>query len=152
MEDLSLHILDVAENSIRAAATRIEIRIVEDTIENRLTVEIKDNGKGMDEAMLKQALDPFFTTCTTRRMGLGLPLLAQAARESDGHIEVASQPQQGTSVKASFRYDHPDRKPIGNIRETLQTLLVGHPDIDFLFEHTQDGTTTHFDTRETGVR
>ena len=152
MEDLSLHILDIAENSIAAEAKRIEIRIEEDQDRDLLTVEIKDDGKGMDEQMLRKALDPFFTTRITRRVGLGLPLLAQASRESGGAFEVDSKPNEGTRVKASFQHRHPDRKPIGNMQQTIGTLLVGHPEIDLLFEHTKDGTTYHFDTRETGTK
>ncbi len=152
MEDLSLHILDIAENSIAAEATRIEIRIEEDQEKDLLTVEIKDDGKGMDKQMLSKALDPFFTTRTTRRVGLGLPLLAQASRESGGAFEVDSRPNQGTIVRATFQYNHPDRKPIGDIHQTIQTLLLGHPEIDLLFEHAKDGTTYHFDTRETGKK
>jgi signal transduction histidine kinase len=104
MEDLSLHILDVAENSISSSAGRIEIRINEDAENDVLTIEIKDDGKGMDEQTLQKALDPFFTTRTTRRVGLGLPLLAQAARETDGKIELHSSPGQGTTVRATFCY------------------------------------------------
>lgn len=152
MEDLSLHILDIAENSIAAQARKIEIRIEEDQEKDLLTVEISDDGKGMDEQMLTKALDPFFTTRTTRRVGLGLALLAQASRESDGTIEIDSKPHRGTTVKAAFQYHHPDRKPIGNMQETIQTLVIGHPEIEVLFEHTKDGTTYHFDTRETGEK
>ncbi len=152
MEDLSLHILDIAENSIAAEAKRIEIRIEEDQAKDLLTVEINDDGKGMDEQTLRKALDPFFTTRTTRRVGLGLPLLAQASKESDGTIEINSTPHGGTTVKAVFRYHHLDRKPLGNIHETIRTLVVGHPEIEFLFEHTKDGATYSFDTRETGTQ
>jgi signal transduction histidine kinase len=123
--------------------------VAEDPAKDLLTVEISDDGKGMDEQTLKQAMDPFFTTRTTRRVGLGLPLLAQASRESDGNIEVDSKPGQGTRVKATFGYHHLDRKPIGDIQETIQTLMVGHPEIHLLFEHTTDGSTYRFDTRET---
>ena len=149
MEDLSLHILDIAENSITASAKRIEIRIDEDQAKDLLTIEIKDDGKGMDEQTLKKVLDPFFTTRTTRRVGLGLSLLAQAARESDGKIELDSKPGGGTTIRASFRYSHLDRKPMGDIDETLQTLVVGHPGIDFLYEHKKDNSIYRFDTRET---
>ncbi|MHC4520617.1 MAG: ATP-binding protein [Planctomycetota bacterium] len=152
MEDLSLHILDIAENSIAAEAKRIEVRIEEDQVKDLLTIEIKDDGRGMDEETLRRVLDPFFTTRTTRRVGLGLPLLAQASRESDGTIEIDSNPGQGTAVKATFRYRHLDRKPLGNIHETIQTLVAGHPEIDFLFEHTRDGSRYSFDTREIGKR
>jgi signal transduction histidine kinase len=149
MEDLSLHILDIAENSITASAKRIEIRIDEDQAKDLLTIEIKDDGKGMDEQTLKKVLDPFFTTRTTRRVGLGLSLLAQAARESDGKIELDSRPGGGTTIRASFRYSHPDCKPMGDIDETLRTLVVGHPEIDFLYEHKKNNSVYRFDTRET---
>ena len=148
MEDLSLHILDVAENSISGSAKRIEIRINEDPEKDVLTIEIKDDGDGMDEQTLNKALDPFFTTRTTRRVGLGLPLLAQAARETNGKIELHSRPGQGTTVKAAFSYSHPDRKPMGDIHETIRTLVMGHPEIDFLYEHTKNGSLYRFDTRE----
>ncbi len=148
MEDLSLHILDVAENSISGSAKRIEIRIDEDTEKDVLTIEIKDDGKGMDKQMLEKALDPFFTTRTTRRVGLGLPMLAQAARETEGKIELDSNPGRGTTVKATFRYSHPDRKPMGDIHETIRTLVMGHPEIDFLYEHKKNGSVYRFDTRE----
>ena len=148
MEDLSLHILDVAENSISGLAGRIEIRIDEDPENDVLTIEIKDDGKGMDERMLQKALDPFFTTRTTRRVGLGLPMLAQAARETEGKIELDSRPGGGTTVKATFSYSHPDRKPMGDIHETIRTLVMGHPEIDFLYEHKKNGSVYRFDTRE----
>jgi signal transduction histidine kinase len=149
MEDLSLHILDIAENSISASAKRIEIRIDEDQAKDLLTIEIKDDGKGMDEQTLKKVLDPFFTTRTTRRVGLGLSLLAQAARETDGNLELDSRNGEGTTVRATFSFSHPDRKPMGDIEETIRTLVVGHPEIDFLYEYKKNDSIYHFDTRET---
>lgn len=149
MEDLSLHILDIAENSIASSAGRIEIRIEEDTGRDVLTIEIKDDGKGMDEQTLQKTLDPFFTTRTTRRVGLGLPLLAQAARQTDGKIELDSKPGQGTTVKATFSLSHLDRQPMGDMQETIRTLVAGHPEIDFLYEHKTNDSIYHFDTRET---
>jgi signal transduction histidine kinase len=149
MEDLSLHILDIAENSIASSARRIEIRIEEDPGSDLLAIEIKDDGKGMDEQTLQKALDPFFTTRTTRRVGLGLPLLAQAARQTDGKIELASKPGQGTTIKATFSLSHLDRQPLGDIQETIRTLVAGHPEIDFLYEYKTNDSIYHFDTRET---
>jgi signal transduction histidine kinase len=157
MEDLSLHILDIAENSISGSAKRIEIRIEEDPGSDVLTIEIKDDGKGMDEQTLQKALDPFFTTRpvlsaaegTRRRVGLGLPLLAQAARQTDGKIELDSKPGQGTTVKATFSLSHLDRQPVGDIQETIRTLVAGHPEIDFLYEHKTNDSIYRFDTRET---
>jgi len=148
MEDLSLHILDIVENSIAATARRIEIRIDEDQARDLVTIEIKDDGKGMDEQTLKKALDPFFTTRTTRRVGLGLSLLAQAARDSEGTFDLSSEPGKGTKVNATFRLSHPDCKPIGDISQTMQVLVTSHPEIDFLYEHKSDSSTYHFDTRE----
>jgi len=150
MEDLSLHILDIAENSISASAKRIEIRIDEDQAKDLLTIEIKDDGKGMNEHALQKALDPFFTTRKTRKVGLGLSFLAQAAKESGGKIKLNSKPHEGTTVKATFRLSHPDCKPMGDINETIRTLVVAHPEIDFIYEHQKDNSIYRFDTRETG--
>ena len=138
MEDLSLHILDIAENALSASASRITISLIEDTHQDLLTLEIQDNGKGMDAAALHQALDPFYTTRTTRRVGLGLPLLAQAAQQCEGSLEIDSEPGKGTTVKAVFRMSHPDMKPFGDVSETLRTIVMGHPDLDLQFEYIKD--------------
>ena len=148
MEDLSLHILDIAENCITAEAGRIEIRIVEDTGKNIMTLEITDNGKGMDRELLENATDPFYTTRTTRRVGLGIPLLAQSARECNGDIIVKSRKGNGTSIKASFQYDHIDRKPLGNIGQTMIILIMSNPEIDFLYEHRKNDNSYTLDTAE----
>jgi len=138
MEDLSLHILDIVENSIAASASRVEILIVEDTQQDRLSLEIRDNGKGMDAQTQERALDPFFTTGTTRRVGLGLPLLVQAARQSGGTCQIDSRTGQGTTVKAVFQLSHPDRKPLGDVLQTLRTILWGRPELDLEYEHRRD--------------
>jgi len=148
MEDLSLHILDIVENSIAAMAGRIEIRIDENRANDLVTIEIKDDGNGMDEQALKKALDPFFTTRKTRRVGLGLSLLARAARDSEGTFDLSSSPGEGTTVKATFRLSHPDCKPMGDIGQTIQVLVVSHPEIGFLYEHKNENSTYRFDTRE----
>ena len=148
MEDISLHILDIVENSIVAKAKRIEIKVIEEIEENLFIVEIEDDGEGMDEATLKKVLDPFFTTRTTRKVGLGVPMLAQSAKESGGNIEISSQVGKGTKVKAAFRYDHPDRRPLGNMKETLMTLISSHPEIDFVYEHRKGEEVLRLDTRD----
>lgn len=148
MEDLSLHVLDIAENAIRALAKRVEIMIVEDKGNDLLTLEIKDDGRGMDEKMRKKVLDPFFTTRTTRRIGLGLPLLAQSARESGGDMELKSRLGEGTKVKATFRYSHPDRKPLGDMAQTMLTLIAGNPQVDFIYEHREGDAVYRLDSRE----
>ena len=152
MEDLSLHILDIAENSIAAAARTIEIMIDEDRDKDLLTIEIKDDGKGMHQNTLKKALDPFFTTRKTRRVGLGLSFLSQAAEERGGKMELKSIPNEGTTTKATFRLSHPDCKPMGDINETIRTLIMSHPEINFVFEHRKDNSIYRFDTRETGEK
>lgn len=152
MEDLSLHVLDIAENSIGAKASRIEIKVVEDIGRDLLMIEIEDNGQGMDEESIKRVLDPFFTTRTTRKVGLGLPLLSQAARESGGDFEIESKVGRGTRVKATFGYSHIDRKPLGNMEATLTTLIAGNPNIDFIYKHKKDGLEYRLDTKEIRAR
>jgi len=147
MEDLSLHILDIVENSIAAAAKKIEIKIDEDEAKDLLTIEISDDGKGMDEQTLKKALDPFFTTRKTRRVGLGLSLLAQAAKDSGGTFDLSSVPGEGTTVRATFRLSHPDCKPMGDIEETLRVLATA-PGVGFLCEYKRNDSIYRFDTRE----
>ncbi len=139
MEDFSLHVLDVAENALAAGANRIEIRIFEESKEGLLKIEIKDNGSGMDEQMVNQVLDPFYTTKDGKRVGLGLPLLAQAAKEAGGDMEISSAPDEGTLIRARFQLGHPDLKPLGEMLETMATLACAHPKVQLIFEHKQDG-------------
>jgi anti-sigma regulatory factor (Ser/Thr protein kinase) len=148
MEDLSLHILDIAENSIAAQARNIEIKIEEDKEKNLLSLEIVDDGKGMDEEMLKKALDPFFTTKKTRRFGFGLSLLAEAAKAARGHFTIDSKPKRGTKVKATFQANHIDIKPLGDIPQTLVTLIISHPEVDILYSHKVDRSEYSLDTKE----
>lgn len=148
MKDLSLHILDIVENSIRAQARRVEISVVENEEKDLLALEIKDDGKGMAQETLNQAPQPFFTTKEDKRIGMGLALLAQATREADGEFEISSTPGVGTRIKATFRYSHPDRKPLGDIPVTLETLIAGNPGVDFLYEHRRGAQVTRLDTRE----
>jgi len=148
MKDLSLHILDIVENSIRAQATRVEISVEEDEQRDVLTLKIEDNGKGMEQEMASRVAQPFFTTKPGRRIGMGLALLAQATKEANGELEISSMPGGGTRIKATFRYSHPDRKPLGDIRVTLETLIAGNPNVDFIYEHRKGGELTRLDTRE----
>jgi anti-sigma regulatory factor (Ser/Thr protein kinase) len=144
VEDLSLHILDVVENAVAANASRVEVTVVEEPGKDRLEIEIKDDGIGMDEEIRQKALDPFFTTRTTRKVGLGLPFLAQAAQEAGGTLEIESSPGDGTTVRATFQYSHIDRKPLGNMVETMTTLFIGNPDIDFRYTHVNGGKSYTF--------
>jgi len=140
LEDISLHILDIVENSIAVSASRVEVTICEDIEKDLLTIEIKDNGSGMSEETLKKVLDPFFTTKSVRKVGLGLPLLAQAAKESGGDIKIDSKVGEGTRVRATFQYSHPDRKPLGNIAETMKILKVTNPNIEFVYKYEKTGS------------
>lgn len=139
MEDLSLHILDIAENAIAARAKRIEISVVEEPREDRLTIEIRDDGIGMDEEVSQKAVDPFFTTRSSRRVGLGLSFMAQAAQEAGGSLRIESELGKGTKVTASFQYHHIDRKPLGSMVETVMTLLIGNPELEIFYTHKKEG-------------
>ena len=148
MEDLSLHILDIVENSVAAQASAIEIRLSEDKKKDVLSVEVIDNGIGMDEETQKRALNPFFTTKKVRRFGLGLSLLSESAKAANGHLSIRSKKGKGTRIKADFQYSHIDRKPLGNIGQTIITLVIGNPDIDIIYIHKKDGHKYVFDTRK----
>lgn len=148
MEDISLHILDIAENSVSASATFIRISIADEPDKDLFIVTIEDNGKGMDAVFVRNVLDPFCTTRTVRNIGLGLPFLAQAARETGGDIHIQSVVGQGTIVRADFRPSHIDMKPLGNITDTIVTLIAGNPRTDFLFSYERSGKSYILDTRE----
>jgi signal transduction histidine kinase len=148
VQDLSLHILDIVQNSIRADARRVEIRLTEDQENDLLTVEIIDDGKGMDPRTLRRAVDPFFTGKPGRRFGLGLAMFRQATREAEGSFEISSTPAAGTSLTATFRLSHPDCKPVGDMAATLEALVAAHPGVEFGYDYTAGDQVIHFDTRE----
>jgi anti-sigma regulatory factor (Ser/Thr protein kinase) len=146
--ELSLHILDVVENSTRAGAKTVNITIIEDTIRDILSLEILDNGSGMSEDVLKKAMDPFFTTKTVRNVGLGLPMLAQAAERTEGKFIIESKGGEGTRVAAEFKLSHIDRQPLGDIASTLVTLIAGNANIDFIYHHQHNDREYILDTRD----
>jgi sensor histidine kinase YesM len=148
MRELSLHILDVVENGIAAGGDCIWIKVDEARIRDRLTIVIRDNGRGMPAAKLENIDDPFITSRTTRRVGLGLSLLAAAARRCEGTLRVDSEPGKGTEVEATFRYNHIDRAPLGDMAATVGTLIIGNPGIDFIYAHRIDDRDFFLDTRE----
>jgi hypothetical protein len=152
MQDISLHILDIAENSVAARASKIEIRLTEDKKRDLLSVEVIDNGMGMDEETRRRALDPFFTSKKVRRFGLGLSLLAESARAANGRLSIASHKGKGTKIRADFQHSHIDRKPLGDLGQTLITLVMGNPEIDFVYVHKKDGRAFRFDTRRMRAR
>jgi signal transduction histidine kinase len=135
MEDISLHILDIAENSLRANSRNIRIEIVEDKKNDVLTVMIKDDGDGMDMETLKRADDPFFTTKKGKRIGLGLSLLRQSAEEGGGRLTIDSKKGKGTKICATFKLSNIDTLPLGNIEETINVLRKTNPKVNFIFEY-----------------
>lgn len=128
MRDLSLHILDILQNSIAAKSKTIRINII--AVKDILAIEILDDGIGMDEGFLKQVTDPFTTTRTTRKVGLGIPLLKLSAEMAAGEFNIMSTKGVGTSVKASFKISNVDRLPLGDIAQTVISVIVSYPDID----------------------
>ncbi len=135
MRELSLHILDIAQNSIVAEADEIRIAIIEDYINDRLAICIKDDGRGMDQETVKKVIDPFYTTRTTRKVGLGIPMFKQAAELCEGSFSITSSPGVGTDIVAEFRYSHIDRMPLGNMSDTLITIINSSAKIDLMYTH-----------------
>ncbi|HIJ20962.1 MAG TPA: sensor histidine kinase [Deltaproteobacteria bacterium] len=147
MEDLSLHILDIVENATAADASLIFIGVEEDLGKDLLRITVKDNGRGMGPDMLEKVRDPFITTRTTRKVGLGLSLLEQSARECGGELVIHSKPGEGTEVTATFQRSHIDRKPMGDMGATLVALIAGNPHVDFLYTSDLEGEEVELDTR-----
>jgi hypothetical protein len=148
MKDLSLHILDIVQNSVAAGASLIEIKIVENPVDDKYELMIKDNGKGMNSDTLQKATDPFFTSRTTRNVGLGLPLLKQNAERTGGKFELHSTPGEGTLVEAVFGFKHIDRLPLGDIGGVVAILASANPLLDFTYTHQTADDVYSFDTRE----
>ncbi len=149
MEELSLNILDIAMNSVAAGAENISILIDEDE-EGIRTLTISDDGKGMSEEFLKNVTDPFTTSRTTRKVGLGLPFLKLAAEQSGGTLNIASSQGEdhGTTVTATFDTKNIDCPPLGDVASTIVTLIQGSPEKDFLFRHTSPGREVSLSTKE----
>lgn len=142
MKTISDHILDILQNSVRAGATLIEIIVCEDKTSDIYAVEINDNGRGMNPEEVKRASDPFFTTRTTRKVGLGLPLLKQNVQLAGGSLTIKSVLGQGTRVRAEFGLTHIDRPSMGDITGVFVLTAIGHPEVSFSYEHTTE--TGHF--------
>jgi len=148
MKEISLHIMDIVQNSISAEAYLIEVYMDISHDDDRLTLVISDNGKGMDREMLEGVTSPFVTTRTTRRVGLGIPLLAAGAQATGGNFKIESTPGEGTRVEAVYVLNNIDRPPIGDFAGTMHTLIVCNPDIDFKVGFTVDSKESSLDTRE----
>lgn len=145
--------MDVVQNSISAAASLITVKLEENKATGRLTIAISDNGCGMTPEQLKNVQSPFFTTRTTRSVGLGVPLFKMASEMTGGSFNITSKLGEGTTTTAEFVYNHIDMTPVGDINETVLLLVYSNPDIDFVYEKSvtgEDGTANSFelDTRE----
>ena len=147
MRELSLNVLDITQNSVSAGASLIEIEIRQSTEKNELLIGIYDNGKGMTKEQLEAVRDPFFTTRTTRKVGMGIPLFKMAAEMTGGQLDIESKVGVGTRVKALFKTDHLDFVPIGDMTSTMVTLITMNEHIDFLYTRSLDGRSFTLDTK-----
>ena len=147
MEEISLHILDIAENSLRAGAKRIEILANRDSAQDLLQILVIDNGRGMDTETLARVRNPFFTT-KHKRTGLGIPLLAQAAEQAGGNLTIDSAAGRGTRLTVTFQWSHIDRPMVGAMADTLMTIIAGHPELDMVYEERDDENVFRLDTAE----
>jgi len=138
LKELSLHILDIAENSVNAGASKVEITVLENINKDKLTIIIKDDGKGMDAETVKRVTDPFITSRTTRKVGLGLPFLKAAAEACQGSLRIHSQPGEGTQIEVNFQRSHIDRMPLGDLQTTFLNLLIGYPRVHWIFNYQVD--------------
>jgi hypothetical protein len=147
--DISLHLLDLMQNSAHAEATRVSVRVLEDRERDTLTIAVEDNGKGMDEDEMRLALDPFYTTQRGKKVGLGLPFAVQAARMSGGDVRIESTPVSGTKIEITFSLSHVDRQPLGDIPATLVAFMAGNPEIEVALQYS--GPEGAFSTASTGL-
>ncbi len=148
MRELSLNVMDVAQNSVRAEATLVRISVTESDKDDRLTIEIADDGCGMTQEQVQQVIDPFFTTRTTRKVGLGVPLFKLSAEQTGGSFDIQSEKGVGTTTTASYVKSHVDMTPLGDINSTVKILIQCNPQIDFVYTCTTDNGSFTLDTRE----
>jgi hypothetical protein len=148
MKELSLNILDIAQNSVRAEAENITIAIEQRLERDLLLIEIGDDGCGMSEELLRRVSDPFSTTRTTRNVGMGIPLFKLAAEQSGGRLDISSRLSEGTTLRAYFALSSIDRPPLGDMGSTMALLISASPDIRFLYTHTTDTGSFSLDTLE----
>jgi len=147
MREIALHLLDIAENSAAAQSQNIRIEVHEDLSNDSLATCVIDDGRGMDAQTAQQVQDPFYTSRTTRSVGLGIPLLKSAAEMAEGRFSLQSEPGKGTCVEALFRHSHVDRMPLGDLSATFLTVLISHPQVDWAFSYrvtAKDGQSRDF--------
>lgn len=148
MRELSLHIMDIIENSLGSGATLVNVTVIDDLRANVLSVTISDNGRGIPEFLVDQVTDPFYTTRTTRRVGLGLSLFRETARRCGGDMNLTSQEHSGTRVHATFCRDSIDLPPMGDIAGSLTAIIMGGTEADLVYRHVVAGEEFSLDTRE----
>jgi hypothetical protein len=146
MRELALHLLDIAENSVAAHARTISINVVEDTRTDRLKMVVLDDGAGMDAETVAHVIDPFYTSRTTRKVGLGIPLLKEAAEACNGFLQITSTPGRGTTLEVEFQRSHIDRMPLGDLAGTWLTLVISSPEVHWLFQYIVDKRCFDFDS------
>jgi hypothetical protein len=149
MKSLSLNILDIVQNSITAKADEIKISITESASGDIYSITIKDNGSGIPDNIIENVTDPFVTTRTTRKIGMGLPLLKYHAELTGGELSIKSQQGEGTEVIAKFSFRHLDRQPLGDIIGVLIILIAANPGVEFIYDHLTDAGVYIFSTKET---
>ena len=140
--------MDVAQNSVRAEASLVEIEVEESDKNDSLSITIRDNGCGMTQEQVQQVIDPFFTTRTTRKVGLGVPLFKMSAEQTGGSFDSTSEVGRGTQTRARYVKSHVDMTPLGDINSTVSILIRCNPEIDFVFTHSTDKGAFTLDTRE----
>lgn len=148
MIDLAMHMMDIAQNSIRADAKNIQISFFEDCYNYKLKIQVKDDGRGMNGEELRRLDDPFFTTRTSRKVGLGIPFLKMTCEQTGGSFSVQSEEGLGTTVEAIYCTDNPDCLPIGDIAGYLTMLMVANPDVHIKFIYRIDNEEFMLDTEE----
>lgn len=146
MNDLAMHILDIVQNSISAGASWIEISVIIDVLSDTLSIIIKDDGKGMSEEMVKKVTDPYCTSRTTRKVGLGIPLLKQTAIQTGGDVFIDSEVGVGTTIRADFGYSNIDRPPMGDLADAYVLLLSANPSINMVLNYTNNGESYNIST------
>lgn len=145
MREIALHILDIAENSVAAGASRVHIEVEENGETDKLKITVEDNGRGMDAQMLAHVTDPFVTTRTTRKVGLGIPLFKAAAEACNGYLHITSTLGEGTRLETEFQRSHIDRMPLGDLAGTVRNLVIGHPEVNWVFCYRSATQTFEFD-------
>lgn len=148
MDEIASHIMDIVANSLTAGAHNISVLIEKDNERSLFILDIKDDGVGMDSEMAQKVQDPFFSTKTGRKVGLGIPLLKGTAETTGGTFSLTSEPGRGTQIRVTFNANHPDLPPLGNLKDTILVLAVGNPEVNFLFKYKNNIKEFVLDTAE----